>query len=205
MFKFTEIKADKLQLVPGTNILKAADYNHYLGSQELVEAAEKKALDIITSANNEFEKQKQLGFAHGMEEAKQQQAQMMLTTINQCHQYFIDQTPIIAELVMRAMKQLVDDFDDVELTLHMTRKALSTVTNQRKVTLHVAPALVEEVKAQLAQLMKQFPETSYVEVVADQRVEPGGCLLETQVGVIDATIENQISAIESLLFDLDTV
>ena len=199
MYKFTEIKADKLQLVSGTKVLKAADYNDYLGSQVLLEAAEKKANDIVASAEREFEKQKALGFEHGMQQAKQEQAALMLHTVEQCHQYFVDQTPHLAKLVMTAMTQIVTDFDDVDLTLEMAKKALSTVTNQRKVTLRVNPQLVEQVKAQLSTLLKQFPETSYVEVVGDQRVDAGGCLLETQVGVIDATIDNQMNAIKSLL------
>ncbi|MCF6455672.1 HrpE/YscL family type III secretion apparatus protein [Pseudoalteromonas sp. MMG024] len=205
MFKFTEIKADKLQLVSGAKVLKAVDYNHYLGSQDVVEAAQKKANDIIASAEREYKNQQALGFAHGMEQAKQQQAQLLLQTVEQCHQYFASQTPLIAELIMAGMSQLVSEFDDTELTLEMAKKALSTVTNQRKVTLRVNPNLVDSVKEKLSVLLKQFPETSYVDVVADQRVDAGGCLLETQVGVIDATIENQIAAIESLLLSEDHV
>lgn len=200
MYDFTEINTDKLQLSSHVKILKAKEYNRYLQAQELVDAAEKKAQDILKQAELTFEQQKQQGYQQGLLQAQQQQSQIMLATLEQCRQYYKSNENQIAKLVISAVRQLIGEFDDIELALKMTRQAMKSINNQRQVTLHVAPSQLDEVKTRLGQVLKEFPEISYAEVTPDDRVEPGGCLLETKVGVIDATLENQLDVIEEALY-----
>ncbi len=200
MYDFTEINTDKLQLSSHVKILKAKEYNRYLQAQELVDAAEKKAQDILRQAELTFEQQKQQGYQQGLLQAQQQQSQIMLATLEQCRQYYKSNENQIAKLVISAVRQLIGEFDDIELALKMTRQAMKSINNQRQVTLHVAPSQLDEVKTRLGQVLKEFPEISYAEVTPDDRVEPGGCLLETKVGVIDATLENQLDVIEEALY-----
>ena len=35
----------------------------------------------------------------------------------------------------------------------------------------------------------------YVEVVADARLDQGGCILETEIGIIDASVDGQLAAL----------
>ena len=196
MYDFSEITTDKLKLSSHVKVLKAQEYNRYLNAQALVNAAEQKAADIINKAEVTFEQHKLKGYQEGLVKAQQQQSQMMLDTLEKCRQYYKKSETHLSQIVIKAIRKLIGNFDDIELTLKMTRQAMHTVSNQRQVTLHVAPSQVEEIKARLGQVMKEFPEISYVEVTADGRVEPGGCLLETEVGVIDATLENQLAVIE---------
>ncbi|MEF1164548.1 SctL family type III secretion system stator protein VscL, partial [Vibrio parahaemolyticus] len=39
----------------------------------------------------------------------------------------------------------------------------------------------------------------YVDVVADARLKNGGCILETEVGIIDASIDGQIQALKQAM------
>jgi len=200
MYDFTEITTDKLQLSSHVKVLKAKEYNRYLQAQELVDAAEKKAADIIKQAEQTYQQQKELGYQEGLKQAKQLQSKLMLDTINQCQSYYKNNEQQLAQLVVQAVRQLIGEFDNVELALNMTRQAMLSISNQRQVTLHIAPSQVDKVKARLGKVMKQFPEVSYAEVVADERVEEGGCLLETKVGVIDATLENQLCVVEEAIY-----
>jgi len=200
MYDFTEITTDKLQLSSHVKVLKAKEYNRYLQAQELVDAAEKKAADIIKQAEQTYQQQKELGYQEGLKQAKQLQSKLMLDTIAQCQRYYKNNEQQLAQLVVQAVRQLIGEFDNVELALNMTRQAMLSISNQRQVTLHIAPSQVDKVKARLGKVMKQFPEVSYAEVVADERVEEGGCLLETKVGVIDATLENQLCVVEEAIY-----
>lgn len=199
MYDFTEINTDKLQLSSHVKVLKAAEYNRYLQAQELVDAAEKKAADIIAQAEQTYQEQKALGYEEGLKQAQQLQSKIMLDILDKSRQYYKDSEQQLAQLVCQAVRQLIGDFDNLDLALKMTRQAMQSISNQRQVTLHVAPSQVDEVKQHLGQVMKQFPEISYAEVTPDDRVEVGGCLLETKVGVIDGTLENQLCVIEEAI------
>ena len=201
MYEFTEIVTDQLQLASHVKVLKAQEYNRYLQAQELVEAAEKKAALILQEAEEIFERKKEEGYQEGLALAQKDQSRVVMTTVEKCRVYFQECEHQIADIVLHAVRKLIGSFDDTDLTLKMTRQAMHAITNQRRVTLHVAPHQVDTVKAELGHVLKQFPEISYVEVTADDRVEPGGCLLETKVGVIDGTIDNQLAVIEEAVLN----
>lgn len=199
MYHFTEITADKLQLASHVKILKASDYNQYLSAQAIVEAAEKKAADIIQSANDIFLKQKALGYEAGLNQVKENQSQIILKTLEKCREYLINSKLQLTKIVIQAIRKLVGEFDDVELALKITNQAIDSVSNQREIILRVAAEQENDIKARLDDIRQQHPEIIHIEVTADERVEPGGCLLETKIGVIDATLKNQLTAIENSL------
>ena len=81
--------------------------------------------------------------------------------------------------------------------MQITRKAMGAVVrNQQHITIHVAPAMVPVVKARLNEILAQFPSVNYAEVVEDAKLQNMACLLETEAGIVDATIDVQLDAIE---------
>jgi type III secretion protein L len=47
--------------------------------------------------------------------------------------------------------------------------------------------------------MQTFPKIQFLDVQADSRLSANGCVLETEIGVVDATLETQLKAIEKAL------
>jgi type III secretion protein L len=81
----------------------------------------------------------------------------------------------------------------------VTQQALSLVSNQKQVILHVQPDQVLEVREQISLVLKDYPEVGYIEVIADARLDQGGCILETEIGIIDASVDGQLGALEEAL------
>ncbi len=48
-------------------------------------------------------------------------------------------------------------------------------------------------------MLKDFPEVGYLEVVGDARLDQGGCILETEIGIIDASLDSQLAALQAAL------
>ena len=69
------------------------------------------------------------------------------------------------------------------------------VSNQKQVTVRVNPEQVQAVRDQIARVHKDFPEIGYLEISADARLDQGGCILETEVGIIDASLDGQLDAL----------
>jgi type III secretion protein L len=63
----------------------------------------------------------------------------------------------------------------------------------------VAPAQADWQKSRLATIMQTFPKIQFLDVQADSRLSANGCVLETEIGVVDATLETQLKAIEKAL------
>ena len=66
-------------------------------------------------------------------------------------------------------------------------------------TLKVAPELVETVRARVSELTATFPTIETFDVVEDPRLKGSACVLETEAGVADASVESQLAAIERSL------
>lgn len=204
MISFTEIKADKLQLTAGVRILKASDYNAYLGSKDLVDAAQKKAQDIETQAQLAYDKQKKRGYQAGLQQAQAEQTQLMLETLKQCDTYVQNQLPHLGEILQLAMQQLIADFDKEQLCLKMAQQAIESIAQQRQGVLRVNSKQLNFVKANLATLLKDHPEIVQLDVQADDRLSEGGCFLETPIGIIDASLDNQLANIRATFEQLQT-
>jgi type III secretion protein L len=199
MYEFTEIEADKLQLARGVKVLKAAEYNRYLGSTDLLEAAQQKAHQIESDAVQAFEAAKVKGYEEGLAASKKEHAHAMLATLKACNRFYDESLEDFSKVIMSGVKTILGKFDDVELTLLLAQQAIRSVTNQRQVTFHVNPDQVDLVKQKIGKALKDFPEISYVEVNGDDRIESSGCLLETKAGVIDASLESQLQALQESL------
>ncbi|EGQ8526361.1 TPA: SctL family type III secretion system stator protein VscL [Vibrio parahaemolyticus] len=199
MVSFVEIKTDNLQLAPGLKVLKAKDYVSYLDSQHLVEAANSKADSIIAKAQQAYETEKQRGYQDGLEQAKIENAQAMVATLALCNEYYLQVEHKMTNVVLDSVRKIIDAFDDVDTTISVVREALQLVSNQKQVILHVHPEQVVDVREKVAGVLSDFPEVGYVDVVADARLKNGGCILETEVGIIDASIDGQIQALKQAM------
>ncbi|WP_394390329.1 HrpE/YscL family type III secretion apparatus protein [Shewanella woodyi] len=197
MRSFVKVDTDNLNLVPGQKILKSADYMYFLESEHLIRAAEAKAAQIIKGAESVYEQEKQRGYEDGQLQAKQECAELIFDTVAQCNRYYISSEKTLTQAVLSCVNKILQGFDDVEVTLAVVKEALQLVSNQKQVILHVNPDQLFEVKDRVSEVLSAFPEVGYVDVVADARLKNGGCILETEVGIIDASIDVQLQVLNS--------
>ncbi|KVV01256.1 MULTISPECIES: HrpE/YscL family type III secretion apparatus protein [Pseudomonas] len=195
MLPFIEIKSDQVLLAPDQVLLRSADYQGYLTANQLVELARERAQAIEQGAHDVYQQQKALGWQAGVEQARIQQATLIQETLVQCNQYYRQVEQQMSEVVLQAVRKILKQYDNTELALSVTREALSLVSNQKHVILHVQPEQVVAMREQVSQVLKDFPEVGYVEVVADARLDQGGCILETEIGIIDASVDGQLAAL----------
>ena len=200
MLSFVKVDTDNLNLVPGQKILKSADYMHFLESEHLIQAAQAKAAQIIKDAESVYEQEKLRGYEDGQLQAKQECAEVIVDTVAQCNRYYISSEKTLTQAVLSCVGKILQGFDDVEVTLTVVREALQLVSNQKQVILHVNPEQVAQVKERVSEVLSAFPEAGSVDVVADARLKNGGCILETEVGIIDASIDVQLQVLEKQIY-----
>lgn len=199
MLPFIEIKSDQVLLAPDQVVLRSADYQAYLTANQLVELARERAQAIEQGARDVYEQQKALGWQAGVDEARTSQATLIQETLQQCNQYYRAVEQKMSDVVLRAVRKILKQYDNTELALSVTREALSLVSNQKQVILHVQPEQVSAVRERVSHILKDFPEVGYVDVVADARLDESGCILETEIGIIDASVDGQLAALATAL------
>lgn len=73
---------------------------------------------------------------------------------------------------------------------------------ETKITLRVNPVQVSLLKAEISDVMNNVGLEAKVLIVPDETIMEGGCMVTTTNGVIDATIETQLSVISEALKEI---
>ena len=180
---------------PAAKVLRADDHAAYIQAQALLDAAQAGAQAIMDGASEAFEAERKRGYADGREEALIDQAEKMIETVSRTVEYFAGVENEMVDLVMAAVRKVVDGFDDREKIMVVVRNALAVVRNQKQMTLRLNPAEVETVRAQINGLLAAYPGVGYLDIVADGRLSRGACILESEIGMVEASLEGQIQAL----------
>ncbi len=181
-------------------VVKAADVATVRSAAEIVAAAETQAAQIREDAKAAYEEERKKGYDKGIADGKTEIAMQKLDLVDSSVAFMENVEEKMSEIVMKALKSCVAEIGDREMVIQIVRKTMAAVIRtQRQVTLKVAPELVETVRARVSELTATCPTIETFDVVEDPRLKGSACILETEAGVADASVESQLAAIERSL------
>jgi type III secretion protein L len=212
----------EVQVVPGKRILRAAEFMSFGSVGEIINeaetliraalsAAETKAKQTVADAQTEakkiigaakaaFETERKKGYAAGMAEGKQELSDLMMSVAAKRMDSFEKFEESIVNIVMRSVKRIIGEMDDARRLRAIVHNALSAVRNQKKVIVRVNPEQAAAVRESIGGIAKGGnDDTPFVEVVADGRLQENDCIIETEIGTVDASLDIQLRAIEKSL------
>ena len=97
---------------------------------------------------------------------------------------------LVAELAGRVVARLVEADDGI--VVDVTRRALQDLSDARELHVRVAPEAVEAVTARLEELRGELRPEADVSVIEAEDMAPGGCVVSSELGEVDARIETQL-------------
>ncbi len=181
-------------------VVKATDVATVRTAADIVAAAEARAAQILEDAKAAYEAERQKGYDKGIADGKTEIAMQKLDLVDSSVAFMENVEEKMSDIVMKALKSCVAEIGDREMVVQIVRKTMAAVIRtQRQVTLKVAPELVETVRARVSELTASFPTIETFDVVEDPRLKGPACVLETEAGVADASVESQLAAIERSL------
>ena len=187
-------------LTSDRRLVKASEVATVKSAAEIVAAAEAEAARIREEAKAAFEEERKRGFEKGLQDGKLEIAMQKLEQVDQSVAFMESVEGKMADIVMKALKSCVVEIGDREMVINIVRKTMNAVIRtQRHVTLKVAPEMVAAVKERVSALRVDYPTVETCDVVEDPRLKGPACVLETEAGVADASVETQLAAIERSL------
>ena len=191
------VNKQNLTLASDRRLVKAAEVATVRSAEEIIATAEAEAARIREEAKAAFEEEKKKGYAKGLADGKLEISMQKLDLIDSSVAFMESVEDKMADVVLKALKSCVVEIGDKEMVVQIVRKTMNAVIRtQRQVTLKVAPEMVETVRARVAELKADYPTVETLDVVEDPRLKGAACVLETEAGVADASVDTQIAAIE---------
>ncbi|HWR50352.1 MAG TPA: type III secretion system stator protein SctL [Bryobacteraceae bacterium] len=182
-------------------ILKRDAYAATVEARDILEAAHREARELMERTARErerllsaaHEEGYQRGLAHWNDAAAAADARRQ--------RLLESQESEIVRLAVRIAGKIIGE----ELRTHpetivsIVREALESVRRERSLTIQVHPDLAGQVRSRLDRLEQIVGGGRQIQVIADASVEPGGCIVESELGVIDARLETQLKCLEDAL------
>lgn len=178
-------------------LVSAADAEAIEKTEALLAVAEKEAERIREEARKAYEDEKSKGYADGIAEGKEEILMQKLELLDESVKYMSGVEEKVSEIVIKALKKCVAEIGDEELVRQIVRKSMQAVVRtQTEVNIRVTPEMVDAVKERVDRLIAEFPTVKTVNVQGDARLSGAACVVETEAGIVEASIEGQLSAIE---------
>ncbi len=184
--------ADEEKLIP------AEDYSTLMQAAEVLEKAREDAIVLRKDIEKEAEDQYATARKEGFQEGLNQFTEKLLWFDNEIKSLRIDMQKQILPLALKAARKIVSR----ELEMHpetivdIVMQTLASVAQSKQITIYAAKKdreALEAAKPRLKQVMEQVESFTILDR-AD--ITPGGCMIETESGIINATFENQWRALE---------
>ena len=186
-----------------------------------IKDAEKKAKEIlenaINDANSEVNNIKANAWEEGFNRGKQEAMQRMEEDIDavlisankvltessiKAREIFQDNKSEIIKLSFEIAKKIIKkEASDKEVLFENLVEAMKKAQSNKELKIFVNWEQLSFGKEIKDILKNNFQGIETIDIIEDRTVEPGGCIIETKLGKIDATIKNQLDIVFNALIE----
>lgn len=175
-------------------------------------ANEKIEYEISTNRNIGYQEGYQRGVDEGKEESIQNAAQLikrcediLSDAIMKKEKVFEENEKEIIDLSVKIAEKIIkkNTAEDKNIIRSVLKEALKKVPVSKKITIIVNWEDLDHIKEIKQKLFSEIHGVENIEIIEDPAVERGGCILETSIGTINATIKSQIDSIFEKLLEVN--
>lgn len=155
---------------------------------------------LLSQVKEETEKAKAKGYEEGRAEGMGELTAEVLKARKLKEEFFATAEPDIIKLVLsiaeKVLGKLVEEHK--ETVLAIVRQALEKTLGDR-ITIRINPEDLKRLRAEDLQFKDLLDRTRQLHFKEDEAIQKGGCIVETEIGTIDAQLETQLKAIRKAL------
>ena len=187
---------------PGS-VIPAPVYNAAVEAHALLDDARQRAQALVDTTAAAKEEARARGREDGRQEGLAEVTEILVraraeqqTRVDNAEKDLRRLAVSIAEKILaRELAQ------NAETVVDVVKAALAGAKTRRELVVRVHPKELPIVQEREAELVRTVLRPGGLPVRADESVAPGGCLIDTEVGMIDARLEFQLAAVERALVE----
>ena len=201
---FATLQGEEIHIAPGKKVIPAAEFETLLEAKELLNKVEEEAKNYRIEVTKECEILK--------EEAERTGFEAGLAKWNEQLEYMTKETTRIqgemeealVPLALAAVKRIIGHELEVhpETIVDIVSTAVKSVSQHHRVTIYVNKADLDYVEESRAKIKGLFEHLQVLSIAPRDDVETGGCIIETEVGIINAKLDHQMKALETAFHTL---
>ena len=165
--------------------------------------------NLVSRAQEEAENIKKSAFEEGYRKGLEQSAadlenfrSELSNFMNAKKDVFEYIAPDILEISVDIAKKIIkkEVESDPQVLINTIIDVLKTVSkSEPKINIRVKPQAVQFIKDTLPNITYQYGIDAKINIVSDPSIEDGGCIFQTNNGIVDASIDTQLEIIKKAL------
>jgi type III secretion protein L len=195
---FTLIHGDRIQAAPKKKIIPANEIATLQEASEVLEHIKQDAKQYRLQVAKEGEKVKENAFKEGYDEGFKQWTEHLANFEKQLENLHKEMQQAIIPIALKAAKKIVGR--EIELSedtiVDIVASNLKAVTQHKKIIIYVNKKELDILEKNKPRLRELFENLESLSIRPRDDVAPGGCIIETEIGIINAQMEHRWRALE---------
>ena len=185
----------------GGKVIKKDVHDAREQKKKILGEAEEEATGIIDKAKADAEKIRSEARDEGYEEGIGKLNDLLLEFHRKRDRMIEDSRSDLLRLSVRiAEKVLGRELEENEDALaDIVIKAIRGIRHEKRIQIRVHPDDLEKIRSKRQKLLDEVGAGKELEFQEDRSVSPGGCIVETDLGIIDARLDTQLRVLERAL------
>jgi type III secretion protein L len=183
----------------GQSIVRAAEYEDLTTARDLLERATAEANRLREEAQQAFEQKQIEGHRNGFEDGARTMATRMLQWDHEIQSYLGQLEQQTIGIVLNAVRMVIGESSDQDVVRRIVAGLVEDFKKETGLVLRVSSGQFTETQRYLNERAAESTQNLDIKVVGDDKLEDTACILETQTGLVDASVETQIQAFEEAM------
>jgi flagellar biosynthesis/type III secretory pathway protein FliH len=202
-----------IDLVP-IGLAEAASSSPLAQSDDPISVARREADVIVRTAQSEAEalrdEARKAGHQVGLEDAAQTVDELIQRLESNIAEVAAQRNALIDEVELQVLKLCIEAVEkvirheirtDPRVVERTIKACLRRVKGSSEAYIRVSPQELEHVKERRDELLSAAERISTIHIVDDRRVSPGGCVVESDSGSLDARTSTQMDRLNDKLME----
>lgn len=188
-----------IHIAPQTKFVPAAEFSTLLSANNILEQVKQDAEKYKIAVVQECEKLKEVAEKEGFNKGFQEWASHIAKLEEEIAAVRKDSEKIIIPIALKAAKKIVDKELELsqETIIDIVLNYLKAVSSHKKITIYVNKKDLNILEANRQRLKEVFESLETLSLRERPDIETGGCIIETEGGIINAKLENQWELMET--------
>lgn len=196
---FSLIKSGQVHIKPDQKIIPKDEFTVLVNIEQLLQQAESDILELRSEAKEEASRLHQAAIQEGFQEGLKQLNEKILELDQEKKRLLHEMNKLILPLALKAAKKIVAKELDLkpETIVDIVLQALSPVFQNRHVTIYVHSEDKKILETQKQSLKEKLEQVESLSIQTRDDIEQGGCIIQTESGIVNATVTQQWAALEA--------
>jgi len=195
---FSLIHGENIHVTPQVKKIQAEDLSLLLSAEELLKKTKEDAERYVKEVTEEAEKIKEKAQAEGFEEGFRKWVEKIQELEKEIQNVHEEVTRVVVPVALQAAKKIVGREMELnkETVVDIVASNLKAVSQHKKIKIFVSREDLLTLEKNKQRLKEVFDVLESLSIVPRDDIKSGGCVIETEGGIINAQLDNKWEILE---------